>query len=602
MNQPTHKSRLLLLDRLWCANSLLAAEELLPLCSNSKAIRKLALMRVFSAISVVTELLGLFLILYGAMWSLPIYFLSGVCIRIASNLAAGTLLNRTGAWLHFWWTKRIEMLRKYQRELSAPLSMRGFTDVEIQGIPLLPNELYNCELNSYPHALYLHFFTPLVCATALALHGDFFSSLIIGILGISAMPLGYMFYKEFRFRQLREQRLAQTAKAYNYLENSVRKHVNLTFCVNAISQLPLALFTILFVIGASSSVFANYLAFTLGLAGLSGLLAFQKLRVSSQQSLDNATKLLHALNGREFLFSKASWDYHIKLSLNPPSKHSLCNGLVLENFIPTLHLTENSDFEPLTLSISSGDIFLLQARSGYGKSLFLLALLHIIDHKGGAYLIKNGHALNVHELSQKVWQDGVIYVREADFAPSVLLVDIFGYVLRAFLDHLLIKCQKDFGIDLTLLAWEGSGNLMEEEIQSLNNVVRCLFRLAVLPILVQIREERKEILKNILDQGFNNESSIHPERVFCTLSSGEQRRFVNLLTIETAKSNPNAKLVLFDEPLAHLDCTNIQNQIGLLAKLQKEINLPILIISHHHLDELQKSLVTSPKTAEMVAP
>lgn len=591
MDLPTNKSRLLLFDKIWCAHALLPAEELLSLDDDSSAVNKLALLRFFSSLSVALELLGLFLILYGAMWSLPFYFLGGVCLKIGSNLTAGTLLNRSGALLNLWWTKRLEVLRKYQRELSAPLSLSGLTDAEIQGIPHLPNELYNCELNSYPHSLYLNFFTPIICAIALALHGDILSSLTIGLLGVSAMPLGYMFYKEFRFRQLREQRLAQTAQAYDYLENSIKKHVNLTFKVNAISQLPLALFTILFVLGSSSAIFANYLAFTLGLAGLSGLLAFQKLRVSAQQSVDKAKKLLNALNGKEFLFTLASWKEHIKCPTNQISRQSPSNGLVLDGFIPTLHISENNDFQPLTLAIPSGDIYLLQARSGYGKSLFLLALLHIIDHKGDLFLIKNDRKMNIHEMDQKKWQEGVIYYREADLAPSLRLVDLFGDVLNVYLDHFIIENRKNFGVELTNLAWEGNDNLIEEEIQSLKNGERSIFPSAMLPSLVQMRHERKEVLKKILDQGFKNEPSIYSERVFCTLSSGEQRRLVNLLTIESAKSNPEAKLILFDEPLAHLDSANIQNQIELLAKMKREIDLPTLIISHHHLSELQNRLV-----------
>lgn len=590
MNHPTYKTRLLLFDRMWCGHALLPAEELLSLSDDSSAVNKFAFMRVYSALSVFLELIGLFLILYGAMWGLPSYFLVGVCLKIGSNLAAGTLLNQSGAWLNLWWTKRLDVLRKYQRELSAPLSLSGLTDTEIQGIPLLPNELYNCELNSYPHSLYLHFFTPIVCAIALVFHGDYLSSLIIGLLGISAMPLGYIFFKEFKFRQLREQRLAQTANAYNYLEKSVKQHVNLTFKVNAISQLPLALFTILFVLGASSTVFANYLAFTLGLAGLSGLLAFQKLRVSSQQSVDKAKKLLNALHGGGFLFTKTNWAEHTKHSAIQISRQSIVNGLVLENFIPTLHLSENKDFQPLTLHISSGEAYLLQARSGYGKSLFLLALLHIIEHKGDLFLVNNNRTINIHEIGQKEWQNSVIYFREADLAPSLRLINLFGDVIKVHLEQLLKKSQNDFGHELATLAWEGSDNLIEEEIQALKNGNRSVFPSEMLSFLVQMRSERNEILKRILDQGFKNEFSIQPERVFCTLSSGEQRRLVNLLTIETAKTNPNAKLILFDEPLAHLDAQNIQNQIEILSKMQSEIDLPILIISHHHLSELQNKL------------
>ncbi|PJD98124.1 MAG: hypothetical protein CK425_00065 [Parachlamydia sp.] len=202
------------------------------------------------------------------------------------------------------------------------------------------------------------------------------------------------------------------------------------------------------------------------------------------------------------------------------------------------------------------------------------------------FLIEDGIATNVHELNKEEWQKSVTFFREGDLQATARLIDLFNDVLKNYLQPLFNQMLNNFGAQLTNLAWKGSDNLIEKEIASLQNQKKSPFPYKMASLLIQMRQRRKEVLSTILKKGFEDDGRIHPERVFCTLSAGEQRRLVNLLTIEQACSNKKTRLVIFDEPLAHLDERNVLCQLKLLAELQLQRELPILIISHHHIEEI----------------
>jgi ABC-type cobalamin/Fe3+-siderophores transport system ATPase subunit len=574
-------------DRLWCGRSLLAAKRLLPLEDDPKSAIKLAKLRLLSALALILELFGLFLLLSGALQGNKLLFAIGVATKIASHLYAGYLHNHSGTTITLSINNVINFLNCYQREFGGLLNKKGLTDAEIKGISLLPHELYAAELNSYPYAYYLHLWTPLICAMALTLQGNSIMALCIGFLGLAAIPLGRWFYKQFAFRQQRELRLAETAGAMGYIETSYQKHLRLTLFVNAFAQLPLALFTAMLLLNINVSVWAGYLAITMGLSGLSGLLAFQKLRVSSQHAVEKASHLLDALCSEEFLISHSRWQGHVRKSSSLPDVIEMDHGIILHNFAPTAF--GSSKASKLTMVLPSGDICLLQAPSGYGKSTLVLALLHLVEHTGDFYIVRNAEAINIHSLSQQAIGEKIVFIRWEDLPPSARLIDLFREPLQHRLQKTYDAAAKLFGVELVNLAFKGSDNLIQEEIAVLKKAKKSPFPAAMLPDLLEMRNQKERIVSDILQEGLNSEK-ITPERVFCTLSDGEQRRVVNLLTIETALARVDAPLVIFDEPLTHLDAGNVAWQLEQIHRLQRAQNHSILIISHHHVEEIRGAL------------
>jgi energy-coupling factor transporter ATP-binding protein EcfA2 len=581
---------LLYLDKIWCGNSLLSCKAILPLSNNAKEITGLARLRLLSMGAVLGELTGLLLLLYGAMGAIASYFIIGISLKIISHLVAGIIHNRSGAFLSLWWLRHLSILRTYQRELSGLLNHCGLTDAEIKGLPALPTELYSVELNSYPYSFVLNFATPLVSVFILILYNELYSALLIGSLGMLALPLGNWFYQQFTFRQQREQRLAQTAHAYDSLAASYNRHINLTFQVNLLAQLPLALFTLCFALGISSALFANYLAFTMGLAGLTGLLAFQKLRVGSQHSIEKAKHLLNALCSSEFLLTEKCWQAHVSKDRDSLCTFPFDSGIRMQHFTPTAFGLDRAKLPPMTLSIPSGSVYLFQAPSGHGKSMLLLALLHVIDHEGSLFWISKGQATNVHDIDRAKWLCTLIFFREEDLSPTARLVDLLNEICQTKLAYLVAQMNNDFGKELAFLAWNGADNLVESEIIALQNGQRSPFPPSMLPSLIHMRYARDEVCVHLLKTGYGKNTSIVPERVFCTLSAGERRRMINLLTLETARKSADGCFIVFDEPLAHLDDPNISLQLSQIAELQKNTHSPILMITHHNIKEIGETL------------
>lgn len=579
---------LLYFDKIWSGNSLLPSISLLPLCRQSKDLKMLSGLRLASSLFCFGELFGLFLILMGAIWSIPYYFIAGIVIKIFSNLTAGFTHNKAGAFLNLWWINHLYLFSSYQRELSSLLNQKGLTDAEIKGLPSLPSELYQAELSSYPYLFILNFITPMVCALVLLLHQDVYSSLTIACIGILSLPLGRYFYHKFQFRQQREQRLAQSLNQLDYLKASYQKHLNLTLQVNTISQLPLVLFTFVFALGIPSTVFASYLAFTMGLSGLTGLLAFQKSRVSSCHAVEKAKKLISALDSADFLITHNRWSEHITKNGTPLIEAQFQSGVILKEFAPTCFGTKTM-MRPLTCNIKGGELCLLQAPSGYGKSLLLLALLHMIDHTGDAAFVDQGCAIDLHAIPRDELQQNIVTIRESDLQSTARLVDLFNDVLKKRLSVLSSQMERNFGKQLSDLAFKGNDNLIETEIMAIKNHQKSPFPSPMLSYLSQMLFERERLLLDILREGFGENLPLsYVKRVFCTLSAGEQRRLLNILTIETAKSSKKTRLVIFDEPLAHLDEENVKKQIDRLSRFQKDTAFAVLVITHHHIQEIKQ--------------
>lgn len=572
----------------------MSAENLCTHSSSSQDVLELARLRIYSIVSLFFELAGIFLIVYGALHHDPKIFLLGVLIKICSYLTAGVWHNKAGIYLQLWWTRHLATLRQYQKEFSGILNELGLTDQEIQSISLLPQELYACEIAGYPYSRLLNILTPFVCSLVLLLQHEYIPALVIMGLGVLILPLGRYFFKEFHFRQQHELRLATSAKSSEGLSIGMQKHLLLSLRVNTISQLPLMLFSLLPFLGIGQAVFANYLAFTLGLSGLTGLLAFQKTRVTSQHSVKKATSLLHALSNPVFLLSSNQFAKHCQENSDTIPPVTFKNGIIIQELIPDFFINRQNLFKPISISIPNGGSYILKAPSGYGKSLVILALKHLINHRGEVFFVNDGKAVNTHSLCQKYISQAITFFRAEDMPPSARLIDIFATPLKKALQEIYDHSEKTFGSLLNELAWDSESVLIEQEVALFEKEGRSVFPEKMMRTLKDIWEKRKAILETWLQSIFEN-NTVFPDRVFCTLSAGEQKRVINLLTLLVAQLDKEVKLVVLDEPLANLDEKSIARQIELLTEFQQKKAIPLFIVTHHHMQELTLALKSRTK-------
>lgn len=142
------------------------------------------------------------------------------------------------------------------------------------------------------------------------------------------------------------------------------------------------------------------------------------------------------------------------------------------------------------------------------------------------------------------------------------------------------------------LAWKAPDNLVEQEIKNIEHHKQSVFPEPMLDFLKDLRKRQIAQIQTLLKQAGGNLDSdrIYPERNFSTLSSGEKRRLITLIALESCRAIQDISFVILDEPLTHLDKVNIDYQLKTILQIQKLYSPSILIISHHFIDEMKEQL------------
>jgi energy-coupling factor transporter ATP-binding protein EcfA2 len=583
-------------DKIWCGKTQIPASILVRILDTDHQTLLLASYRLRVACGLVLEILGAFLITLGLFsWSpLPILML-GIFFKVCGGLFSSYFQNRSGVFLSIELQNALKNLSTHSQEISALLSHRGYSESEITAIQTLPAEVYQSELNSYNQASLLNLGIPIACGLALLANGEFGTSFVVIGLGLLSFPMGEYFFREHTFRREAQLRIGRSAQLNTYLQHIYDEHIHQMLKVNALSQLPLVLFGVRVLWNSTGQLLANFFAIVQGLTGLSGTLAFQRSRVAGVKSTEMAIHLIEILAGKDFIITTQRWQEHIRQKeiLPPPKlRQQIENGVAIIDFTA-------KDFQhivSLTCAIPNGGAYLLQAPSGRGKSTFLAALLHLIEHTGSFFFVDKGEWVDIHTLSRENFEKKVLFFKEENFEKSARLVDMFQEVFRITLRNLYNETVEYFGQELTNLAWNASDNLIEKEVQNIEIGSQSVFPEGMLETLKLMRTKKAETVNNICKKAGGNlaTSQIFPHRVFATLSSGEKRRMMSILSLEIAAVNPDIKLIILDEPLAHLDMDSVRLQINTLKQMQEQPYAPpLLIISHIHIEELMKSLLNA---------
>jgi energy-coupling factor transporter ATP-binding protein EcfA2 len=582
--------RLLKFDRGWCGNHQVPASLLLEVSGDGEGAATLAWHRLLLSLFLTLELMGFYLVTFGldsarSVW----FFVSGVVLKIGADTVSCLLQNRSGTLISMELHEWLQRMGTQAPEVRALLADGGCSEAEIGSLETLPAAVYQTEINSYQRSKIINMGAPIACGLALAVNGDLITASVVVVLGLASFPIGERFFRENALRNESELRLGRAARLVNYLRRVYREHLWLTVRVNFLSQLPLLLFAIRLMWNGAGQLLSSFFALTQGLMGLTGTLAYQKARATAVRTTTTTSRLVQALSSPYLIATPRRWSEHCKPTgaVEAPGP----NGVLLQNYSPTL--PQKIDAAPLTCFIPSGAVCLLRAPSGRGKSTLLAALTHLIEHSGDLAFITDGQPTNAHQLSREELATRLFLFREDGVEATARLVDLFRNIaqveLRQFLQHL--KQRHD--PVLVDLAWNAPDNLLEKEIGSLEAGKRSALPVSMLGDLIELRKMRAHHLQTSLEKAGGNLSTarIQPERAFSTMSSGERRRFTSLLALESCRSIPAIRLVILDEPLAHLDADNIQCQLDVISKIQTLSNPPsLLIISHHHIEELKTGL------------
>ncbi|MFZ4099495.1 MAG: hypothetical protein ACOYKZ_04115 [Chlamydiia bacterium] len=550
--------------------------------------------RRIGGIALGSELIALGLTTYGLASPEALEFAwLGILMRVAGGLCASVAQNRAGAAWSLALQTLLGPLRSCQRSLHALLVRHGLSDDDLQTLSSIPQEVYQLELQGYPRQFLLSVGAPVACGIGLIVTGQFGLAAIVILLGLLAMPVGEFLYRRFALPQEVARRLAVSAQMPSVLDGLYRCHQRLVFFVNLSAQLPLLLFAGRIYLGPTL-LLSSFWALSQGLAGLGGMLAFQRLRAASQRSVERVGALVRSLEDTSLLVTNRRWMEHLAAgdSASCPDTADF-RGVVLDEFTPRVASDQSVPTPCFSARIPAGAAAIVEAPSGSGKSVLLLSLRHLLDHVGELVFCDGGVAENAHQLTREQLDERILHVELDALPKGARIVDLFSRAARASADKLNEALQTTMSTTLVDLAWQTEDVLLQAEIATMRAGGKSLFPSKAVPSLIALREWRCEWVQSLLNRqnGHLGGGRITALRNIGSLSSGERQSLIGLLTLVEAGQRSKLALVVLDEPLAHLDAQQRQVQMERLVGLTKLPRAPaLLVITHGHAQEIAGTL------------
>jgi ABC-type lipoprotein export system ATPase subunit len=581
------------IDKAICGDYQVPATQLGRLTDNNELAKELANGRVKVATGTGLEVAGTSLATWGlTSENMASIFALGVTMKICGRMVAFHHKNKNGSLWTLNTVPVLDSLGHFKVAVNAALINQGVSSEEVKLLFDLPNALYRAELFS-PNLNRLKTATlPVASAAALALNEQFITSGLIAGFGILAIPIGEFAYKQADVRRAAQLRVGRSAGAMDYRTQVLEQHVKMTDGLNILSQTPDLLFALVNSLSDTAGALPALYGLQQGLTGLTGTLSDQRNREAARRTTEIANKMIDMLTNKPFIGTHQRWLEHIEESgCEQVPRVEFTNGIAIRNFVSMTPTGENTKLLPISVDCAGNSACILKAESGTGKSLTLMSIMHRLEHTGSVHFFENGKPVNVHDLcGPSEIESKIAMITDNNFDPNNRVVDLFRQCFQKLHGDIYENHIQQHNEIMIRLAWNVADNLLEEEIKKIELSEVSVFPENMLDVLKEIGCKRNEWVNQHINMQKGNMTSdgVHATRVYSSLSKGEQTRMVVCLAEAVVDANDIVAVVL-DEPLAHLDNTNRQYQLGSLRRIQ-ESKVALIIVSHDDIGELQLGL------------
>lgn len=587
MKPPQHKV-LHLLDRGICGEFQIPAFKLEELSSDSRASTKLARRRVAEAVGTFLEVAGRGIATFGISGTEPhILFFGGTLLVVAGGSLRFHTRARSGA----QWSQTLQEtligLGPHKTAAMGTLVDKGISEEELRSIGGLPQSISLAE-GAHPvlsRARYV--LTPMGSGIGMILAGNDIVGPLLAGTGLAAIPFGERSYKKSSRRRAKL-RLATSARHGRYVKRLLKDGSRQSDRLNISSYIPEGGLLFAYLANLGGNALQNVYGITQGARDFGNAMNIQNQREAARRDTEIATILINTISNKPFIATPQRWREHIaEAGVAVFSEIPFKNGIVIRDFRAQTPAGEYVKLAPITMEVPANGAAVLRAESGDGKTITLMGIMHLLEHKGSVCLVKDGEVIDVHSLSgPKDINENIVYIAKDDINEHDRVVDLFKtYFQESHMALFNEQMSRHQDKDMMEAAWTTADNLLEQEITKLKSESSG----SMLHDFKKLREKRNMWVKHKLHEQGGNIADITPDRVFGTLSEGEKRRVIVAMA-DVATQVRKRVAVILDEPLANLDEKNKARQIEMLRRIQERQSVALIVISHDNIPALQEGL------------
>lgn len=599
------------LDALWCSDTQLPATDYIKMGGDFQIAKKIATRRILNGITTFGEPLGLAIFSFGVSEASPTKIIGalGLLNKIGSSSLSMHIKNQSGQEWRGFLEKNIDQIMPYKNILYSYLSSSGFASEEITKFESMPTATYLAEIRSATETRISKLISPIFSALALIAFGNPILAGTILIAGLSTLPISEKIYRESDKKRSSESRAGKSAKNDKFLNILNLEHLHMTDKTNLLSQADEIAISLILLATNGGNLLANVSGARLGLKGYYRMLTLTREREESRRDTEMMSKIIEHFGSSNYILTPKRWREHVNKKTTLTLENHIPKGVVIKDFSTNLPGNSKTEIQPVNLEIQSGEITILKAKSGLGKSVFLAGLMHIFEHEGNIWFFENGKPKNIHDFATRDKAvSKILHLSTDTINPNDSIVDLFAKDFNSTHPELLIykkegdqrkpkkiaRKPKHSDEILWNVGINMSNSLLLAEIKKFEKGEEIIFPKKMIPQLIDFREKRINWTNTLLHKSGGNLSkeNISGDRVFSSLSSGEKQRIVVLSAKIKTENNPEISFLILDEPLAQLDREeNLPLQLQTIKAIQESKNAPaIAIISHQYLDEMQKEL------------
>jgi len=412
-------------------------------------------------------------------------------------------------------------------------------------------------------------------------------------IGLSSFVFDKVFYKiaENKKKQLDATRTAKKWEVYNNIRTKLDKIFNTT---NAVSHIDKIINAFIIMFANKNHTTANITGTISSLSMISSIYSTESLRVLLTKQIQIIKDFLEIYSSDRFLFTEKQWQKHIE---NPKELENpnIDNGIVFENLKPKkISHNQTLKVEPLNIDLRNGEVSVIKASSGSGKSFLIQSIMKKINSTGEIHFVKDGKAINVKKFPHEEIAKKIIHLHPKVIDESYKIVDIMKEIF------LSTEKYKEFIAENNINSfskkeydeWEVIINTDDNQLAEEKDKSNFISSEKLKSIASKFRDTRSNWINQTLKTQKGNLRELDGNRMWTTLSDGEKLRILALYGYLKAKTNENLDLLILDEPLSQLDeKENLLYQLQTLKLIQRLEKPPaIIIISHQYIKETKNIL------------